>query len=169
MAVPPCCRVKVEPLIVVGSIGSLKVTVRLLPVATPPVPFAGLVETATGRVVPTVAPVVKSHTKLLATALPERSLAPVVMVATKEVPGARVLDGAKVAVAPIKVTAPGTVTPPCFKVKVDVLIVAGSIGSLKVAESLLLMGTPLDPTEGVTEITTGMSVFTTAPVVKLQT
>src|ERR1022692_3090871 len=155
MAVPPCCRVKVEPLIVVGSIGSLKVTVRLLPVATPPVPFAGLVETATGRVVPT--------------ASPERSLAPVVMVATKEVPGARVLDGAKVAVAPIKVTAPGTVTPPCFKVKVDVLIVAGSIGSLKVAESLLLMGTPLDPTEGVTEITTGMSVFTTAPVVKLQT
>ena len=46
-------------------------------------------------------PVVKPHTKLTASARPEESLAPVVIVAVCAELAARLLDGTKVAVVPV--------------------------------------------------------------------
>ena len=68
--------------------------------ATPVAPLAGTVAVTIGRVVSRVAPVVKVQTKLAASALPAKSLAPVVTVAVYAVRGARALAGVKVAVTP---------------------------------------------------------------------
>ena len=60
--------------------------------------MAGRVDVTMGAVMSGVAPVVKVHTKLLARALPARSLAPVVIVPVKRVLGASWAVGVKVAV-----------------------------------------------------------------------
>jgi hypothetical protein len=90
----------VAVLIVKGSIGSLKAAVTLWLMATPVAALAGTVAPTVGAVVSRVAPVVKVQTKSVASALPARSLAPVVTVAVYVVSGARALDGVKVAVTP---------------------------------------------------------------------
>jgi hypothetical protein len=59
--------------------------------------LAGFVEITVGAVVSAVAPVVKVHAKALANEVPERSFAPVVIVAVKRVLAARVAVGEKVA------------------------------------------------------------------------
>jgi hypothetical protein len=66
-------------LIVEGFIASLKVAVTTVLGQTPDEPFGGVTETTVGA--HRLAPVVKVHTKLLASALPNVSLAPVVIVA----------------------------------------------------------------------------------------
>jgi hypothetical protein len=43
--------------------------------------------------------------------------------------------------------------PPCFKVKVEVLMIAGSIAPLKVMVSLLSIGTPVAALTGIVELT----------------
>ena len=50
----------------------------------------------------------------------------------------------------------------------DVVIFAGSIASLKVAETFLLMATPLSPFTGFVADTVGAVVSLAVPVVKLQ-
>jgi hypothetical protein len=60
--------------------------------------FKGFVEITVGAVVSAVAPVVKVQTKLLANEVPDRSLAPVVIVAVKVVLAARLAVGAKIAI-----------------------------------------------------------------------
>ena len=51
------------------------------PIATPVAALAGTMKLTVGRVVSVVVPVVKLQTKAVASALPARSLAPVVIVA----------------------------------------------------------------------------------------
>ena len=87
-------------LIVKGFIALLKVALIVWLMATAPAPLAGTVELTVGRVVSGVAPVVKLQPKSVASALPARSLAPVVTVAVNVVRGARALAGVKVAVTP---------------------------------------------------------------------
>ena len=97
--VVPCFKVKVAVVIVKGFIALLKVAAMFPPIATPVAAFAGtVVELTVGAVVSGVVPVVKLQTKAVASALPARSLAPVVIVAVYKVLTARVLDGVKVAV-----------------------------------------------------------------------
>src|SRR6185369_862614 len=99
-AVVPCFKVKVTGVVVKGSIASLKVAAIFWLMATPVAAFAGTVKLTVGAVVSRVAPVVKLQTKLFASALPARSLLPVVTVAVEVVLGARALKGLKVAVTP---------------------------------------------------------------------
>jgi hypothetical protein len=80
-----------------GSIASLNVAEISLLRGTAK---TGLVETTRGGVVSGIGPVVKRHTKLLSSALPERSLAPVEIVLVYSAFGARLVHGMKVAVVP---------------------------------------------------------------------
>ncbi len=124
-------------------------------------PLIGTVETTVGLDPGTV---VKVHTKLAASAIPAEFFAPVVIVAANKVPVESVVVGVNVAVVPAKVTVPATgVTPGPVKVKLAALIVGGFIGSLNVAETTVLTGTPVAPIIGTVETTVG------APVVKLHT
>src|SRR5437016_5515888 len=91
---------KLAVLIVKGSIASLKVAVMVWLIATAVAAAAGTVALTGGRVVSGVTPVVKLQLKSVASALPARSLAPVVIVAVYAVRGARALAGVKVAVTP---------------------------------------------------------------------
>ena len=97
---PGPVKVKVAVVIVKGSIALLKVALSLLLTATAVAELTGTVEATVGGVVSGVAPVVKLHTKLLAKALPARSLAPVLTVAVKSVLPAKGLVGENVAVVP---------------------------------------------------------------------
>src|SRR5438477_29264 len=101
MAVPPGpVTLKLAVLIVKGSIASLKVALMVRLIATAVAPAAGTVALTSGRVVSGVTAVVKLQLKSAASALPARSLAPVVIVAVYAVTGARTLAGVKVAVTP---------------------------------------------------------------------
>jgi hypothetical protein len=75
--VPGPVKVKVVVLIVAGFIASLKVAVTAVLGQTP---FAGVTEITVGGAHGSAA-VVKVHTKLLASAMPYSSMAPVVIVA----------------------------------------------------------------------------------------
>jgi hypothetical protein len=66
----------------------------------------------------------------------------VVTVPIYTVLGARLAVGVKVAVTPVRVTDPLTGAPPHVKIKLAVVIVKGSISSLKVTVILLLIATP---------------------------
>lgn len=64
--------------------------------------------------------------------------------------------GVNETVVPVAVTFPVTGIPPVLvRVKVALVIVAGSIASLNVAEITLLSVTPKDPPTGVVEVTVG--------------
>src|SRR3990170_4300317 len=116
-----------------------------------------------------VEPVVNPHTKLAASALPARSLAPVVIVAVYTVVAVRLLTGLKAAVRPAYVTVPDTGVVPCFRVNVAVVIVKGSIASLNVARIFVLIGTPVAAEAGDVKLTRGGVVSAIEPVVKLHT
>ncbi len=79
--VDPCCRVKVAVVIVRGFTASLKVADMLLPVAISVDPFTGMVEMTVGADELPVEVVMNVHEYFAARALPERSIAPVVIVA----------------------------------------------------------------------------------------
>src|SRR5947208_6594258 len=101
MAVPPGpVNPKLAVLIVKGFIASLKVALMVWLIGTAVAPLAGTVALTVGGVVSRVAPVVKLQLKPVVSALPARSLAPVVTVAVYVVSGARALAGVKVAVNP---------------------------------------------------------------------
>src|SRR6266699_822760 len=101
MAVPPGpITLKLAVLMVKGSIAALKVALMGWVIATAVAPLAGTVELTIGGVVSGVAPVVKLQLKSVASALPAKSLAPVVTAAVYMVSGARLPPGVKVAVTP---------------------------------------------------------------------
>src|ERR1041384_2481941 len=83
-----------------GSIASLKVALMVWLIGTAVAPLAGTVALTDGAVVSGVAPVVKLQLKAVNSALPARSLAPVVIVAVYAVSGARAMPGVKVAIKP---------------------------------------------------------------------
>jgi hypothetical protein len=87
--------VKVAELIVEAFMALLKVAVTVVLIATPEAPFAGTVDTTEGAT-----SVVKVHTKLAASALPDGSFAPVVIVAVYNVLATSRAVGVKVAVVP---------------------------------------------------------------------
>ena len=106
-ATPLSVTPKLAPVIVVGSIGSLKVAFTGLLRQTPALRSGGLTDVTVGGVVSPAAPVLKVHTwlpapgvaaVLPASALPARSVAAVVTVAVKRLPLASTAAGAKVAV-----------------------------------------------------------------------
>jgi len=145
---PPCFKTNEAGLSVIGFIPSLKVAEIALLIGTPVRPLAGKVELTKGAVVSGTKPVVKVHILLDTIALPARSLTPVVIRAVKAVLAARVAFGVKVAVTPIKDTTPATGVTPWNKPNVAVVIVKGSIASLKVAVIALLIATPVAPLTG---------------------
>src|SRR5207302_1555528 len=100
-AVPPGpVTLKLAVVIVNGSIASLKVALMVWLIGTTVAPLAGTVALTAGAVVSGVAPVVKLQLMSVSSALPARSLAPVVIVAVYTVSGARLPAGVKVAVTP---------------------------------------------------------------------
>src|SRR6185369_4775570 len=98
---PGPATLKLAVLIVRGSIASLKVALMVWLTGTAVAPSSGTVELTAGGVVSGVAPVVKLQPKLVESALPARSMAPVVTVAVYVVRDARSLAGVKVAVTPV--------------------------------------------------------------------
>ena len=80
--------------------------------------------------------------------------------------GKRGLEGVKVAVVSEEFTAPGITVVPAIKVKEDVVIVRGSIVSLKVELISLFSATSVAVFTGSVEVTVGAVTF---PVVKVQT
>src|SRR4051812_92869 len=102
--------------------------------------------------------VVKLHTALLASPLPARSFAPVVIVAVYTVFRARGVVGAKAVILLVTSypTTPATGAPPRpVSVKVVVLIVDGFMASLKVAVIVWLAGTPVAELRGTVEVMVG--------------
>jgi hypothetical protein len=157
---PGPVRVNVAVLIVAGFMASLKVAEIIVLTATPVDALTGTVEITVGA-----ATVVKVHTKLVASPAPVGFFAPIVIAAVKKVPVARPVVGVNVAVVPAKVTVPATgVAPGPVKVNVAALIVAGFMGPLKVAETVVLTATPVAPLTGTVETTVGA-----AAVIKVHT
>src|SRR5213082_2189473 len=94
ITVPPGpVNLKLAVLIVKGSIASLKVALMVWLIGTAVAALAGRVALTVGGVVSGVAPVVKLQLKSVASALPAKSLTPVVTVAVNVVRGARALAG----------------------------------------------------------------------------
>src|SRR5690349_3721946 len=101
MAVPPGpVTLKLAVVTVKGSIASLNVALMVWLTATSMAPLAVTVVLTVGGVVSGLAPLVTVLPKSAASALPARSLAPVVIVAVNVARGARALAGVKVAVTP---------------------------------------------------------------------
>ena len=98
--VPGPVNVKVVAglMIVAGFIASLKVAVTAVLGHIPAARLSGVTEITVGGAHASLA-VVKVHTKLLASAIPPSSMAPVVIVAVWRVLTARALDGVNVAVS----------------------------------------------------------------------
>ena len=69
--------------------------------------------------------------------------------------GAIFAAGVKVAVVSVLVTEPETIAVPCCKVKFAIVIVEGSMATLKAAEILLLMAILVALFIGLVEITIG--------------
>jgi hypothetical protein len=149
--VPGPVTVKVAALIVAAFMASLNVAEIAVLTGTPTAPSTGTVEITVG------APVLKLQTKLAASAMPNTSFAPVVIVTVK-VPGARLTEGIKVAilVAAAYETCPGTLAPREVKINVELLIVAGFIALLNVAVITVEANeATVEPSGGVTELTLG--------------
>src|SRR6202035_368025 len=91
--VTPGATVKVAAVMVATFMASLKVAVTTVLEQTPVDALGGVTETTVGGGLHPLAAVVKVQRKLLARALPNRSLAPVVMVAEETVLTARGLEG----------------------------------------------------------------------------
>ena len=168
---PGPVKVKVVPLSVDGSIALLNVA--LIPALGAEVaPLAGVMSVIAGAVLSGPTPVVKVQVCAIASGFPAKSLAAVVIVAVNKTPVANALVGVNVAVAPISeyVTVPGTgVIPGPVRLKVNPVMVAESIGSLKVAVTFWLVATVGARSAGIVEMTVGATVSEAAPVTKVQT
>ena len=80
--------------------------------------------------------------------------------------GMSALAGVKYAVVSVREIAPATSVEPCFMVNVAVVRVSGSMGILKVAETILFRNTPVALFAGLVEITMGDRV---SPVLNVHT
>jgi hypothetical protein len=164
--------VKVAVLMVDGFIASLKVTFTDLLVQMPVAALAGLVDAIDGGVVSTAFPVVNDHWKLLTSALPERSLAAVVIVPLYTVAAVRFAGVVGVKIALLAPTAyetvPVTGVPPGpVNVKLDAVIVDGSMSSLKVTAICEFNAVFVAPAAGTLSVTVGGVTSGAAPVVKV--
>jgi hypothetical protein len=132
-AVPPGpVSVNVAAVIVAEFIDSLNVAEIFWLSGTPAAPFTGIVEVTLG-----IVPVVNVQTKFAASAVPVKSVAPVVMVPVYTVLGSRLAAGVNVAIVPEYVTAPMIAAPPgAATVNDTVLSVVGFIAVLKVAVTI---------------------------------
>jgi hypothetical protein len=97
--VPGPVKVKVVVLMVAGFIAWGKVTATTALGQIPLEPFGGVTEVGGAGGTQSLAAVVKDHTKLLASAVPNMFWAPVVIVAVNIVLTARLDDGVKIAVS----------------------------------------------------------------------
>jgi hypothetical protein len=96
--VPGPVTVNVVPVIVSGSICSLKFTATLVLSATPVAPQVGIVESTVGAVVSGASPVVNPHEKVVGSAVPPALFTPVVTVTVIEVLAGRAAVDANVAI-----------------------------------------------------------------------
>jgi hypothetical protein len=153
-AAPPTVTeiLKVPVVVIVDAfIRVLKVTAMFWLSGTVVAPLAGTVAVTAGG-----GSVVNVDTKLAASGTPAGSFAPVVMVAVNNVLLARTAAGVNVAVFPAKLTDPVTaVAPGPVSVNVVVLIVVASIGTLNVAEMVVLTATVVALFAGTVETTVG--------------
>ena len=101
---------KLDALIVVGLMASLRVAAIFWLSGTPVALLAGFVEMTVGAV--GAGTVLKLQTKLLASGSPCRSVTPALTVAVYRVLGRSNADGVKMAPAPVQLTAPATGVPP---------------------------------------------------------
>jgi hypothetical protein len=149
---PATATVKVPAVVTVEAlIGALKVALIFWMTGTFVAPLTGTVE-----VTAAADPVLNVQTTLDASAVPDVSFAPVVIVAVYNVDVASGLPGVKVAVFPTYATPPGTaVALGPASVKVVGLIVVASIGALNVALTVALLATPDEPFVGTVELATG--------------
>jgi len=129
-----------------------------------------------GGVISGPAPVVKFHglgTAPATNPLPLRSFAAFVIVAVNCVLAARFAPGTNVAVAPTKLTVPGTEAPPTparATVNVPVAVTdAGSMALLNVAVIFWFTGTAVAPEAGTVIVTVGEVMSAVLPVVKFHT
>jgi len=104
----------------------------------------------------TIAFVVKDHIKSLANGILAWFLAPLVIIQVYVLEGKKLLKGVKLTVEPEYATTPVNEVTPSFMVKVDIVIVEGSIGWLNVALTTLLSATLIAPIAGSVEITVGI-------------
>ena len=170
-AVPPAvASLMLAVLSVALVIASENVAVYEALSATPVAPLAGAVEDTVGGVVSAAAAVVKRQLKLAASALPESSSAAVVMVAVYCVLAVRLAEGVNRAVVPVTLTVPATAAPPdvLTSVKLEPVSVELVIVSENVADTEVLVATPVALFAGDTEDTAGGVVSGVAPVVKRQ-
>jgi energy-converting hydrogenase Eha subunit B len=161
---PGPVSVKVDEVIVAGFIAWLKVAVMAEAIATPVAPLAGVTDVTVGGT--GAAAVVNVHASFDASAVPDESVAPVVIVAVYCVLYARFADGVNVATDPLAayVTVPETAAlPGPVSVKVAEVIVAAFIAWLKVAVRAVFTATPVVPLPGVTEVTVGGVVDNPVP------
>ena len=123
---PGPVNVNVAAVIVAGFIASSNAAVIAVLSATPVALLRGVTAVTVGGVVLAFAPVLKLHTKLLASAAPSGVVTPVVIVAVKLELMARWLVGVKVAlvaVVPEQATVPATAPAGPVRVKLDAVIV----------------------------------------------
>jgi hypothetical protein len=128
---PGPVTVKLMGLIVAGFIASLKAAVSARLIGTLVLPVAGTVEMTVGGV--GAGTVLKLHTKALASPLPARSVAPVVIVAVNKVLVASRAAGVKVATVPVQLIVSATAVAPG---PVTVKVVAGDV---RVAQFIALL------------------------------
>jgi hypothetical protein len=167
--VAPWATVKVVLVMVAGSIGSLNVAKTLALVAAPVAALSGSVLVTVGAVWSAVAPVVKLQVWSAASAEPEAALAPVVMVPVYAVFAARLVAGVNVELMPsaAATTVPATDVVPCLRSIVVVTSDAGSMGSLKLANTLSFVGTPTAASIGLVAVTAGTVPPAAAPLLLL--
>jgi hypothetical protein len=107
--------------------------------------------------------VVKLQMKLLASALPARSVAALLTVAVYGVLPVRLADGVNVAVLPLMLTVPATFAPPAVgrSVKLVIFTLALAMASENVALTVAATGTLVAPLAGEVDDTVGRVVSPT--------
>jgi hypothetical protein len=146
--------VKLDDVIVVESIAREKVALTAVPVETPVAFVAGEVDVTVGGVLT----VVKLQVTADASAAPSDDLIVVASFAVYVVPALSAEDGVSFAVSVVEsyVTVAATDEPPAgVSVKLDDVIVDGSIARENVAVGATERATPVEPSGGVSPVTVG--------------
>jgi hypothetical protein len=150
-----------SPLTFVGA-ATVEVLVTVEPAKIPKPQPAAPIGMGPGQA---TAAVVNIQLKSAASAMPNWSCAPVVIVAVYGVLSARRFEGVKVATVSVasRATVPMTAVPPVANLKVPVLIVEGFIALLKVAVTTAPWQMPVAAPAGTTETTVGGVVGEVGP------
>ena len=163
--------VKLAVVRLAGFIASLKLAVTAVLIATVVAPLAGKTELTVGAVVSGAALVVKLDVKGAASVLPATSRAAVLSITVQLVLDGSALPGVKLALLLlIAVPTVPVMAVPAGQASVRLLPVrlSGSMASLKLRVTALLIAMPVAPAAGSTAVTVGRVVSAAALVVKLQ-